>query len=124
MKITTQGKKRLIAELILVVLILAIALPFIVFYATRPRGTTARVKLDGKLVGEYSLSVNAEYSLNGGTNILVIEDGCAFVSYADCPKQFCVNEGKKYRSGQTIACRHNKVVIEIVGGESDVDLES
>ena len=66
MKITTQGKKRLIAELILVVLILAVALPFIIFYATRPRGTTARVKVDGKLVGEYSLSVNAEYSLNGG----------------------------------------------------------
>lgn len=124
MKITSQGKKRLIAELILVVLVLAVALPFVIFYATRPEGAAARVIVDGKLVGEYSLSVNAEYHLNGGTNILVIEDGKAYVSYADCPKQFCVNEGKKYKSGQTIACRHNKVVIEIVGVRSDVELES
>ena len=122
MKITTQGKKRLIAELILVVLILAIALPFIVFYATRPRGTTARVKLDGKLVGEYSLSVNAEYSLNGGTNILVIENGEAYLRYADCPDKVCVNTGRIKYEGQTIVCLPNKIAITVRGTEGGVDI--
>ena len=125
MKITAEKKKRLIAELILVAVILAVALPFIIFSPRGVEGAYVRVEIGKKPVAEYPLSVDAEYSLNGGTNVLVIENGAAYISEAHCPNKDCITRfGKISRTGQFIYCLPNEIFIEIVGGESDVDLES
>ena len=77
------------------------------------------VSVDGKKVAEYPLSVDAVYTVegyNGGTNVIVIDNGYVFVGEATCPGyQDCVEEGRKNRPGEMITCLPNRVIVEIVG---------
>ena len=110
------GDKKLLADVILVASLLLVSLSvFLIISLTREQGAYAVVTVDGAVVGEYSLSIDGEFSLNGGTNTLVIKDGKAFVSYASCPDGLCVNQGKISSVGERIVCLPNKLMVEIVG---------
>lgn len=86
---------------------------------TREGGDHVIVEMAGEQVGKYPLYQNAEYQINGGTNVLVIENGEAYLSYADCPDHTCVRTGRiKYR-GQSIVCLPNKVTVTVKGSQSD-----
>ena len=115
-------KKR---DLILIasILIVAIAL-FLVVEMTKEEGAGVTVKVDGIEVAEYSLAKNGTHSLNGGTNILVIEDGKAYLSDANCPDKLCVHQGKISMTGETITCLPNKLTVTVFGAEESVDLVS
>lgn len=115
------GNKRYIADVILITSVLAIILSvFIAFSLTREPGAVARVSVDGRVVAEYPLSVDCEYLLNGGTNLLVIRDGVAYMKHAECPDGLCVNQGKKSLSGERIICLPNRVMIEIMGADDEL----
>ncbi len=109
--------------LIASILIVAIAL-FLVVEMTKEEGAGVTVKVDGVDIAEYSLSKNGTYSLNGGTNILVIEDGKAYLSDANCPDKLCVHQGKISMTGETITCLPNKLTVTVFGTEQSVDLVS
>ncbi len=115
-------KKR---DFILIGAILAIAiLLLVIFTFTREDGAYVVVRIDGNEVTKYSLSQNGEYSLNGGTNILRIEDGKAYLTAANCPDHLCVKQGKIYRNGETITCLPNRLTVTVCGVESsDMDVE-
>ncbi len=115
-------KKR---DFILIGAILGIILiVFVVIQLTKEDGASVVVKVNGQEVAEYSLSENGEYELNGGTNILRIEDGKAFLTDADCPDHLCVNQGKIWRSGETITCLPNRLTVTVQGAaENEVELE-
>ena len=57
-----------------------------------------------------------EIESESGVNFLVIEDGKAYVSEADCPDKICVDHAPISRVGETIVCLPHGVVIAI---ESD-----
>ena len=108
----------LIAALLLIAGILYLALNL-----GRREGGVAVVRVDGVEVERHSLSVDGTFSLNGGSNILVIEDGKAFLSDANCPDHICVKQGKIHYTGQVITCLPNRLTVTVEGGESDgVDL--
>ena len=70
----------------------------------------------------YPLNKDGVFSLNGGTNTLVIENGEAWVSKANCPDKICMGMGKISKNGEFIACLPNRVIIVVEGGEeSPVD---
>ena len=117
------GNKKLLADSILVASLLLVALSvFLIITLTRKDGAFAVVSVDGDKVAEYSLAIDGEYLLNGGTNILVIENGRAYMKDADCPDRLCVHQGKKSHSGERIVCLPNRVMVEIVGdGKEGVD---
>ena len=81
-----------------------------------------RVMVEGKEIGVYSLSRDSEYSLNGGTNTLIIKDGKAYMADADCPDKLCVRQGKIHRNGETITCLPNKLTVTVIDEEGEVDL--
>ena len=116
-----SGKKRLAFDLVLILCLLLFALVlFIVFRKGSDTGAYARVSIAGEVVAEYSLSEDGEYTLNGGTNILLIKDGKASVIYAECPDLVCKRAGEIHLSGERIVCLPNKLMIEIVAaGEVD-----
>ena len=87
-------------------------------------GAYVVVRVDGERVGKYSLSEDGEYSLNGGTNILVIENGAAYLIEANCPDHLCVKQGKINKNGQTITCLPNKLTVTVYGEDNVVDLVS
>ena len=106
--------------------ILAVALAAaLLLFLFRQDGSEAVVRVDGNVVGRYSLAFDGEYSLNGGTNILRIEDGTARLIDADCPDKLCVNRGKIRYDGETITCLPNRLTVTIEKGKKgDVDLIS
>ena len=109
--------------LIASILVVAIAL-FLVVELTKEEGARVVVKVDGVEIAEYSLSKNGTYPLNGGTNILVIENGKAYLSDANCPDKLCVHQGKISRTGEVITCLPNKLTVTVFGAEESVDLIS
>lgn len=111
-------------DLILIGAILALILAaFGIMSLVKEDGAYVVVRVDGKQVAEYSLSKDGEYELNGGTNILKIEDGKAFLTSANCPDHLCVNQGKIDQSGETITCLPNKLTVTVYGADdSEVEL--
>ncbi|MBQ2716664.1 MAG: NusG domain II-containing protein [Clostridia bacterium] len=115
-------KKR---DIILIASILVVAIAFfLIVELTKEEGAGVVVKVDGVEVAEYSLSKSGTYPLNGGTNILVIEDGRAYLSDANCPDKLCVHQGKISRTGEVITCLPNKLTVTVFGAEESVDLIS
>ena len=116
-------KKR---DFILIGVILAVALIlFGIVELAKEEGAYVLVRVDGKEVAKYNLSKNAEYSLNGGTNILCIKDGVAYLTDADCPDHLCVKQGEISNTGETITCLPNKLTVTVYGAEeAEVDLIS
>ena len=85
---------------------------------------TAEVYQDGKLL--YTLSLTKTRSItvpapNGGSNTISIRPGGVCVSHASCPDQICVHQGWVSQSALPIVCLPNQLVIQIKGGESDLD---
>ena len=97
----------------------------ILFSVNKKEGTFAVVEINGTVVGEYPLSENGTFTLNGGTNVLVIENAFAYMSYSGCPDHVCEKTGKIRFVGESIVCLPNRVVITIKGNTDDgVDLVS
>jgi hypothetical protein len=129
MQENAQEKKRprradilFIAGLLLVSVALVLILTL-----TRREGAFAEVEIDGESVARYALATDGEYTLNGGTNVLVIEDGEAYLTYADCPDLVCVKTGRIRYVGESIVCLPNRLSVVIRGEDADgggVDLVS
>ena len=106
-------------DLILISAILAvILLAFAVMPLFQAEGGYVVVRLDGEPIAEYSLHVDGVYPLNGGTNVLCIEGGSAYLLSATCPDHLCVNQGKISKNWQTITCLPNRLTITVYSGES------
>ena len=118
------GKKKLRTDLIVIFSLLLLALIlYLALNAGRREGGTAVVRIDGVVTEKYSLTQNGTFPLNGGSNTLVIENGQAWISDADCPDLICVRQGKIHYTGQVITCLPNRLTVTIEGGEDDgVDL--
>ena len=121
---TLKKKYRLDVIVISAILFLSLVLLLIVTLS-KEKGATVVVEIDGTTVATYSLDESGEYSLNGGTNILVIEDGKAYLNYSNCPDHTCEKTGKIQYVGQSIICLPNKITITIQGeAEGGVDFVS
>ena len=106
------------------VLVLLLVSSSLFFLTTgREEGESVRVEVDGMEVARYPLNVDGRYSLNGGSNILVIEDGKAYLEDADCPDKLCVRQGRIYRKGETITCLPNKLIVTVEKKASQDDVE-
>lgn len=117
------SKNDIIFIVILVVLVGGVAM----FFSLRPQNAGAQVvvTVDGEEYGRYSLNEDTEVpiELEGvTTNLLIIKDGEADMTEADCPDKLCVHQKAISKNHETIVCLPNKVVVEITGSEeSGVD---
>ena len=109
-------KYRLDVIVIAAILLLSLFLALTVFL-TRKEGAVAVVEIDGMEAGKYPLSYDGVFSLNGGTNVLVIENGVAYLNYSSCPDHVCERTGKIRYVGQAIVCLPNRVTVKVIGEE-------
>lgn len=123
------GKK----DLILLAVILAAALIIFGVFKLRHQDAGAQVKVtvDGEIYGTYDLNPadgkarTIEIKIDGNvTNVLVIADGKADVTEADCPDKLCVNQKSISATGETIVCLPNKVVVEVIGDTEEADFDT
>ena len=104
-------------------LLAAVLIAFVVFKLTLKDGTFVAVSVDGVQTAQYPLSEDRETVITTGkngeqTNVLVIEDGRAYVRRADCPDKICVGHRPISQVGETIVCLPHKVVICVTGAAS------
>ncbi len=89
----------------------------IIYFNSLPAGQV-QVKVEGKVVGIYSLEKDREIELDyKGENTVVIKDGKVKMVYANCPDQYCVKHREISRNGESIICLPNQVVVSVTGGE-------
>ncbi|MBQ9929210.1 MAG: NusG domain II-containing protein [Oscillospiraceae bacterium] len=106
-------------------IVAVIAIAIAVLSLTKKDGDYVIVRVNGNEVARYSLSQDGEYSLNGGTNILRIENGAAYLVSANCPDHLCVKQGKIDQNGETITCLPNRLTVTVFSAEEgEVELVS
>ena len=118
------NKKRLADIAIIAGLLLLAAVLFFLYFSKGEEGSGVIVRVDGVEIARYSLDDSGRYELNGGTNILVIENGAACMLEADCPDHICVSQGKVRYTGQCITCLPNKLTVTVYGTDQGVELVS
>ncbi len=113
-------------DVILCVIIILTALAIMLFINfTKTDGDKVIVLIDGKETASYLLSENLTTVIEtgeGNKNILVIDNGKAYVKEASCPDKVCVEHKPISQSGETIVCLPHKVVVQVVSENSDVDI--
>ena len=113
-------------DLILIGIILAmILISFVAVTLIKEDGAYVIIRVNGEEIGRYELSEDGQYELNGGTNVLRIEGGKAYLVTANCPDHLCVNQGVIDETGETITCLPNRLTITVYGAEDNgLDLVS
>ena len=103
-------------DIIVVASLLILSLAVLLFVnLTKEDGAYVEVTVDGNPAGKYSLAIDDTYSLNGGTNTLVVQNGTAYMSYSNCPDHICENTGKIQHVGETIICLPNRITVTVIG---------
>lgn len=95
-----------------VALLIAVSLVFCLPRPAKDPENGVVVEVDGKQVAEFSLREDLTYEIHGigGSNLLVIQDGQARISQADCPDKVCVHTGIITETSPAV-CRPHRVVV-------------
>ena len=90
-------------------------------FLLRSPGATVTVTVDNVQTAAFPLEEAREYRIETeyGTNLLVIADGTARLTEADCPDLLCVKQGSIRYAGDSIICLPHKLVVEITGDAPD-----
>lgn len=123
----TFGKK----ELILILAIAALALMFALVEHVRNSAPAAYVEIsvvntDSKriVLDTFPLNEDREHNIRTtagisgeveGFNYLIIRDGNAWISEADCPNHDCVKKGKISQNGEMLVCIPHRLTVTIIG---------
>ena len=109
------------ADMILIAVVLFLALGGITYFIlTREEGAALEIKVNDSIYKTVSLNVDQEIRIDSGDgqyNLLLIKDGVATVSEANCATQDCVHQGNIHYNYESITCLPHKVIITIKGGE-------
>ena len=106
-----------------VLLCVCIAVLLVFSFSKGKAGATVGVTVDGKEYGRYDLAKEQKvpiYNDQGEvTNTLLIRDHKADMIDADCRDLLCVKQKAVDRSGETIVCLPNRVVVSVENDSQD-----
>lgn len=117
-------KKFSVKDIIFIGILLVIGVvSSLLIYMNRTPGKLAIITVDGQEYGTYDLSEDRIITINikNNRNTLVVNDGCIYMSNADCPDKICVKAGKKSLGGDQIVCLPNRVIVSIRSAYNEVD---
>ena len=125
---TRETKRKIVFDVILVAVLLAVALSAFLIYSLTVKdgegqpptgesydGMVVVVRLGSDIIAEYPLSLDGEYTLCGGTNRITVKDGAVRMSYSTCKGyQDCVEYGWLYPDDTSmIVCAPNRIMVTI-----------
>lgn len=108
-------KKKDIILLFAIITVALLCLFFFSMFSYLKKSSTVVVTVEGEKVAEFPLNEDCEYLIcgkNGGTNLLIIKDGAAYIQEASCPDKVCVHMGNADEI-KPISCMPNGVVVSI-----------
>ncbi len=103
-------------DFILIFLLLMLSAVFGFFcWMNASDGNLIIVTVNGEAVGSYPLNRDdvVEIRTEYGENVLVIENGKAFMRSADCPNGICCAHKPIFRDGEAIVCYPHKLVVMV-----------
>ena len=123
MERTDKNRRRRSDLLLLTGCLLAALLLWGLWLLLRRAGGVVIVKQNGRETARYALSEDRTVRIEGaaGYNLLVIENGEAWIMEADCPNRLCVQTGRIRYGGQSIVCLPHRLAVRIAGGASGLD---
>lgn len=118
--------KPLDALVVLAVLLLGMAAAWLTYGGENSGALTATVKHRGQVVARVELSSLTEektVSIDGAYHLTVTLDRTgAAVTDSDCPGQDCLHTGRITRSGQSIVCLPEQVIVTLEGKAPSPDV--
>ena len=82
--------------------------------------TQAVITHGGTEVARLALAEDQAFTVEGDYHLTVtVSGGTVAVTHSDCPTRDCVRTGTISRTGQSIICLPEQVVVKLVGGSSD-----
>lgn len=86
-------------------------------------GDYVQIEVDGVVTDTLSLSQDTvrEIETDNGTNTLVISDGSAVMTQADCPDGICADHKPINKTGESIICLPHRVIVTVMNGKSSDD---
>lgn len=116
------------ADFIIIAVVLAVAgvLTFFLYFVNSDSGAYVQVEVDGAIVDTVALDTDftKKYDFDGNSNTLVIKDGKASVTEANCPDGICVNHKPINRSGESIICLPHKLVVTVVDDAPEDEIDA
>ena len=103
-------------SILILVLLAAAAVFFLGFRIWNRKPPEEVVENVGDLeYARFSAGEDKELVIEGenGTNRLIVKDGKADVTEASCPDKICVRQNPISRTGETIVCMPNRVIVTI-----------
>lgn len=100
------------------VILILCALLWVVTSFSKNNSSVITVEVNGQVFGTYTLNEDRLIDINGH-NRLKIEDGRAFMEWADCPDKLCVKQMAVSEKGGSVICLPNRVSVTLSSGELD-----
>ncbi len=115
-------------DIILIIVCILIGITGCLFFvlSKREAGYVSITKADGSKEF-YSLATDGEIIIetdNGGRNVLVIHNGTADITAANCPNQDCVTQKEISLTNESIVCLPHKLVISICDRQEENDTDA
>ena len=120
-------KQRLKKQDVLLIgsILLAALLLSVIFHLQAKKDAGAvRVQIGDAIFAEYPLGEDREVPLtgfDGGSNLLIIQNGAAWIAEADCPDRLCVKQGKISKKGEMILCLPHRIIVTVISGTQETD---
>jgi hypothetical protein len=117
------------ADFIIIAVVLAVAGVLLAFLygGNSNSGDYVQIEIDGQVTEVLPLNSDDTREIitdNGGTNTLIIKDGYADMTEANCPDETCVHTKKISRNGESIICLPHKVVVTVIKESSDDEIDA
>lgn len=110
------------ADFIVIGVVLGLAVIIIgILYGFNSTGNYVQIEINGKIAETVPLNEDTTLPImtDYGENTLVIKDGSAVMTYADCPDGICTNHKPINKSGESIICLPHKVVVSIINEKTN-----
>lgn len=110
-----------------VVAVIVAVMLFFLYGINTSSGDFVQIQIDGECVETLPLDEDTTREIltdDNGLNVLIIENGSAVMTDANCPDGICTNHRAISKTGESIICLPHKVVITIVNdktAENEVD---
>ncbi len=104
--------------LLFCILIFSAILFCVLFFALNGHGAVAVIRIDGEEYARLPLNEDTELSVvtEHGTNLVVIKEGQAFISDADCKDRVCVRTGVASEM-RSVVCAPHRLTLTIEEAE-------
>lgn len=113
-------------DFVIIFLLFIASFSTLFFFATGSKGAQAELRISGKVIKTFDLNKNQTWTYrdkDGDYNKIQVKNGEIAVVEANCKDQIDVQRGNISKTGETIVCLPHNLVIEVMSGQKDEQVD-